>query len=194
MNVNETNTLLAIDRQIAILQKRKEQILKAKPLSEMVKYKRYIWVINNGIGRYYQFVCIDGDKVRLGRFGQTFSLDKNDFDNSFRIATEDEIKQHLRYLKSKDLFFIDEQLAHLEKMNEQLSTPKKHMIDPTKCDFYMVTVTGEFGSKVRHDNYDKAIKEATRLAKVQNHKAWVTGVVAIVEPIKQEVQVRVITK
>ena len=74
------------------------------------------------------------------------------------------------------------------------SQAKVHTIDPKKCDFYMVTVTGEFGAKVRHDNYDNAIKEATRLAKKQNHKAWVTGVVAVIEPIQQEVQVKVIEK
>jgi hypothetical protein len=80
-----------------------------------------------------------------------------------------------------------------QKLIRQIeSEPRK--IDPKKCDFYMVTVTGEFGSKVRHDKYENAIKEATRLAKQENHKAWVTGVVAVVEPIQQEIQVKVIEK
>jgi hypothetical protein len=94
---------------------------------------------------------------------------------------------------------IDLDALVTSRINERFNKPCDlsevvHKIDPKKCDFYMVTVTGEHGSKVRHDRYENAIKEATRLAKIQNHKAWVTGVVAIVEPIKQEVQVKVIEK
>jgi hypothetical protein len=53
----------------------------------------------------------------------------------------------------------------------------------TKADFYMITVKGDAGSKVRHDNYKAAEKEAIRLAKSNNHRAHIMGVIAVVDPV-----------
>jgi len=55
-------------------------------------------------------------------------------------------------------------------------------IDPFKCEFYMVTCRGINGSKVRHTTYDEAIKEAKRIAKREDHPAWVVGVLAKINP------------
>jgi hypothetical protein len=196
MNSSEKNTILLIDDQIAQLQKMKEQLLKAKPLSEIVKDKPYLWVIDSASNKYYQFIGDNSNQIQLGRFGKIFNIGKSQFDREFRIASSCEFKQHIEYLKSKGMYFVDTCGKGMSGTNDFTikEGPKKHMIDPTKCDFYMVTVTGEHGAKVRHTDYDVAIKEASRLAKKLNHKAWVTGVVAIVEPIQPEIQVKVITK
>ena len=101
-----------------------------------------------------------------------------------------EFNQHIEYLEITGKKYIKQDDVQSVEQREV----EPHKIDPKKCDFYMVTVTGHFGTKVRHDRYENAIKEATRLAKQENHKVWVTGVVAIVEPIQQEVQVKIIEK
>ena len=54
--------------------------------------------------------------------------------------------------------------------------------NPLNCEFYMVTCLGDKGSKVRHADYDTAVKEAKRIAKIENHPAWVVGVVAKINP------------
>ena len=59
---------------------------------------------------------------------------------------------------------------------------KVNTFNPLNCEFYMVTCLGDKGSKVRHTKYDDAIKEAKRVAKLENHPAWVVGVVAMVNP------------
>jgi hypothetical protein len=48
--------------------------------------------------------------------------------------------------------------------------------------FYMVTCRGIKGSVVRHTTYDEAVKEAKRIAKREDHPAWVVGVVAKINP------------
>lgn len=55
-------------------------------------------------------------------------------------------------------------------------------------EFYMLTCTGEHGSKVRQPNFDVAVKEAHRIAKKQKHRVSILGVVAVVDPIQVEVQ------
>lgn len=65
---------------------------------------------------------------------------------------------------------------------EQTSVSAPRTIDPFKCEFYMVTCRGINGSKVRHATYDDAIKEAKRIAKREDHPAWVVGVIAKINP------------
>ena len=226
MNAKEKKMLSLIDKQIAELQKAKEQLLATKPLSEIIHDKPYLWVIDKNNNKYYQYKYTLMNLIQLDRFGVDCTFGLNVFNDNFRIATSVEFKQHIEHLERTGKFYIkqnftqrvDQREASEHKVlnldfaslyqNEvlgidaqkeiskpcDLSEPMVHTIDPKKCDFYMVTVTGEHGSKVRHDNYDIAIKEATRLAKKKNHKAWVTGVVAVIEPIQQEVQVKVIEK
>ena len=227
MNAKETKMLSIIDKQIAELQKMKEQLLATKPLSEIVKDKPWLWVIEKETNTYYQFVGFawgDDIDIHISRHGVSCGLTSSSFNSGFRIATSVEYKQHIEHLERTGKSYIkqdftqrveqreasERKVVNLDfaslyqnnvffegKHNSEYDRMVKdmvHTIDPKKCDFYMVTVTGEFGTKVRHDNYDNAIKEATRLAKKQNHKAWVTGVVAVIEPIQQEVQVKVIEK
>lgn len=65
---------------------------------------------------------------------------------------------------------------------EQTSVPTPTTIDPFKCEFYMVTCRGIHGSKIRHTTYDDAITEAKRIAKKEDHPAWVVGVLAKINP------------
>lgn len=249
MNAKETKMLSIIDKQIAELQKMKEQLLATKPLSDIVKDKPWLWVIEKETNTYYQFVGFawgDDIDIHISRHGVSCGLTSSSFNSGFRIATSVEYKQHIEHLERTGKSYIKQDFTQrveqreaserkvvnldfaslyqnevlgidvqeeitkwLKSMSKPFCLDVKHTgglnqlkqckleprkIDPKKCDFYMVTVTGEFGAKVRHDNYDNAIKEATRLAKKQNHKAWVTGVVAVIEPIQQEVQVKVIEK
>lgn len=217
MNAKETKMLSIIDKQIEELQKMKKQLLETKPLSEIVKDKPYLWLIQKETNTYYQFVGFAlGDDISISRHGVSYAVSRSYFNSKFRIATSVEFKQHIEHLERTGKSYIEQDfrqrvdqreaseigidlyLKLLEQRHnseyDRMVKDMVHTIDPKKCDFYMVTVTGEFGAKVRHDNYDNAIKEATRLAKKQNHKAWVTGVVAVIEPIQQEVQVKVIEK
>lgn len=75
---------------------------------------------------------------------------------------------------------IDNMIALLTQCRERLQVVKENKIP----EFYMITVRGENGSKVRHENFDAAVKEATRLAKKLNHTAHIMGVVAVVEPVQ----------
>ena len=207
MNAKETKMLSIIDKQIAELQKAKEELMSSIPLLDKIKENQWLIQIRSNI--YYQFKRIGETYVYFDRFGVEFIWEHPDVNCDFRLATGNEVKQHIEYLESKGKSYIKQNFTQRVEQREAYernyvnldidfsslcSEYKTHTIDPKKCDFYMVTVTGEFGAKVRHDNYDNAIKEATRLAKKQNHKAWVTGVVAVIEPIHQEVQVKVIEK
>jgi hypothetical protein len=48
----------------------------------------------------------------------------------------------------------------------------------------MITVEGKSGSVVRHPDFQSAAVEATRLARLCNHRAHIMGVFAIVEPVQ----------
>jgi len=219
MNAKETNMLSIIDKQISELQKAKEKLIRTRPLVNILTNKQGFWVIEMKTNKYFQFLYSELGHVKLERFGVVFSISVDEFNTSFRIASVNEVKQHIEFLERTGKHYIRQNFTQkveqreVYEVHEALVTTKldgmthsgglsklkdikfeSHKIDPKKCDFYMVTVTGEFGTKVRHDNYENAIKEATRLAKKMNHKAWVTGVVAIVEPIQQEVQVKIIEK
>jgi hypothetical protein len=59
---------------------------------------------------------------------------------------------------------------------------KQTYFNPKDCEFYMVTCKGVHGSKVRHSTYQQALAEAKRVARKENHPAWVVGVVERVNP------------
>lgn len=62
--------------------------------------------------------------------------------------------------------------------------PKLTGFDITKCDFYMITVGDDKGSKKRHETYQQAETEAVRLCELTGNEAFIVGVVASVKPIK----------
>lgn len=78
-----------------------------------------------------------------------------------------------------------EEILVIDKMIEQLQKSKNRLRGNEDIpEFYMITVKGEHGSKVRHASYGAAVEEATRLAKKLNHTAHIMGVVAVIEPVE----------
>lgn len=172
-----------IEESIKRLQDAKEalerEIMRETPLHEFIvslpKRGYMTWVIRNNT--YYQFVGFNGRGVIISRYGNATELPIQRFNSEYRLAEPAEVKQHEEYLASKS---SGKTLIAAIK-GEDI----KHVIDPMKCDFYMVTCTGQHGSKVRHADYASAEKEAMRISKLMNHEAWIVGVVASVKPITQ---------
>lgn len=154
------------------------------------------WVINTEDNKYYQFIDTTsrggGLYVNLIRHNGNvmFETSARVFDKLFRLADPLEVTQHEEFLMNKigrktlvslkgkpDVTSV--KVAVTEKTQTPVSKPS---IDPSKCEFYMVTCTGQHGSKVRHTSYELAEKEAMRIANVKKHPAWVVGVVAKIEP------------
>lgn len=157
-----------------------------------------VWVIDNKTTKYYQFCGTTSSgghlMVNLIRPKEAIEVIMGDFNKKFRLADPIEVKQHEEFLMSKigrtslvniktlpdaDFTKLSVKVEPHEKMQSPVSKPS---IDPTQCEFYMVTCTGQRGAKVRHTRYDLAEKEALRVANKMNHAAWVVGVVAKIEP------------
>lgn len=130
------------------------------------------WFIRNTSGNptYYQFSKTEGGSIILERFGHRFGFTVESFFNDFSEASESQVSQHLNYLDSKGLDYVG------------INPNKKVGLDPTKCEFYLVTCRGIHGAKVRHTSYEVAEQEAIRIAKKENHETWILGVVAKVKP------------
>jgi len=75
-----------------------------------------------------------------------------------------------------------ERTIQLKSDSYKLPSETKNLIDPQRCEFYMVTCRGNYGSKVRHQDYNDAVKEAKRIARQENHPTWVVGVVKKINP------------
>jgi hypothetical protein len=139
------------------------------------------WVIlQNGTdkGVYYQYVqvIVSGriGMVSLIRNGNYCNITFDTFNTKYRLAKQSEVEQHLAYLATKKI--------KAPTITIKGETPSVKF-DPMKCEFYMVTCRGLRGAKVRHTSYDEAEKVAIELAKQENHKTWIVGVVASVEPV-----------
>jgi len=154
-----------------------------------------VWVINTPTNKYYQYLRTEifrGDTfVHFVRPDGSYNIEAKSFDKSYRLATPSEVEQHEDFLLKKygRTSFInvkgkpDVVISVKVEASEKMQSPKaKPSIDPTQCEFYMVTCTGEHGSKVRHARYELAEKEAMRIANVKKHPAWIVGVVAKIEP------------
>lgn len=125
------------------------------------------WVIRKNANKYYQFRNFNFEKneIVLTRYNEpNTTLSLNSFNQEFRLADAAEVLQHTKYLEHKQAKLVEE---------------KK--LDVEKCDFYMLTVTGDSCSKVRHTTFKEATTEATRLAKKMQHKVYILGVVATVD-------------
>jgi len=75
---------------------------------------------------------------------------------------------------------IDYEISVLENRISELKK-KKEKRKLLEKDFYMITLSGDFGTKVRHEDYKKAVKEAKRLSKKMNHPAYLMKVVEIID-------------
>lgn len=132
-----------------------------------------IWVIRDNT--YYQFThyAQGNGLVYLLRHGKEVIVTDMNFIAKYRVATPDEVKQHEEFLANR---------------NKQVIATSA--MDPSKCEFYMVTCRGLNGAKVRHKSYEEAEAIAIKLAKKEQHKVWIVGVVSVIEP---EVQTSVTT-
>ncbi len=196
--------LETINHQIAVLEKIRESIKNelnaGKSLVDDIRYRlsdnviKTDWVIEKDTNTYYQFLSRNNVGVGITRHNATRAIEINDFNKNFRLAKAIEVKQHKAYLTSKGIKFLDTPLNITlkgeSKTRNDMSLKTvfndgliKTDFDPMKCDFYMVTCTGQNGSKVRHPDYESAEKEAIRVAKLKEHQSWVVGVVATVKPV-----------
>jgi hypothetical protein len=168
MNAHETQSLNAINRAIAELEKTREAVLARIPLSSRAQENE--WVIDNRTNMHYQMHSISSAReiVNLKRHGDVTATRIGDFDKYFTLATPTQVENHLRHLKNKG--YIPGSKISLESV--QLP------------EFYMITVEGKSGAIVRHPDFQTAANEATRLAKKCNHRAHIMGVVGIVEPVQ----------
>ncbi len=102
----------------------------------------------------------------------------------FIQASEEQIFQHLEYLNKAGHAYIS------PKINIVTSIPAtSHYVQPAKAvkpadaDFYCVTLKQGRGCTKYHQTYEDAEKEATRLSKQEQKKAYILGVVGEVEVV-----------
>jgi hypothetical protein len=145
--------------------------LKGRLLAEVKKYPKGTWVIKNNT--YYQLLDANELEVSLLRKTTKCKVSFFEFTKEFTIATPSQAKQHEAFLRSQFIYPV----ANAYKVEH-----KQSYFDPKDCEFYMVTCKGVHGSKVRHSTYQQALAEAKRVARKENHPAWVVGVVERVNP------------
>lgn len=152
--------------------------VKNRLLNEVKSYPKGTWVIKNSNNTYYQFLSANEHEVTLLRKDSEIKVSFFEFAKEFIVANESQVEQHEAFLFSQ---FIVHDFG-FRSVQDNKAGDKNTYIDPKKCEFYMVTCTGVHGSKVRHSNYADAYAEAKRVARKENHPAWVVGVVERVNP------------
>lgn len=180
MNSHDTQSLNAINKAIAELEKSRETLLSRIPLSSRAQENE--WVIDNRSNTHYQMYSVShrNEVVNLKRHGAIKNFDIDVFNKNFRLATPTEVESHLRYLTRKG--YITDSSGSLNSVPaNKLESVKPKVQLP---EFYMITVEGKSGSIVRHADFHTAATEATRLAKLCNHRAHIMGVIGIVEPVQ----------
>ena len=192
MNTRETNSLNAIDKAIADLQKTRETLLANMPLSSRVT--KNDWVIDTRTNSHYQFNEIRQNIIGLVRHTGGKTLAPDVFNTNFVLATTEQVENHLRYLNKRGFWYVGQPIQdasgsiksipadslgeHIQKL---CKASRKEVQVP---EFYMITVEGKSGAIVRHPDFQTAVTEATRLAKKCNHRAHIMGVVGIIEPVE----------
>lgn len=161
----------------------------------MKQFTETPWVIKNNPSQptYYQLVSIVGKVVTLSRKGVTKTVSYQDFYRDYVEAKEDQVLQHVKYLTDNNLKFLfvpvpcDTSEAPILNLTGGL--PKSivpiepKVKKPANADFFMVTLKQGYGSKVYHESYEIAEKEAIRLSKQENKKSYILGVVGEIEVI-----------
>jgi hypothetical protein len=157
-------------------------------LDFMKQFTTTPWVIKNNPSQptYYQLVSIVGKVVTLSRKGVTKIVSYQDFYRDYVEAKEDQVLQHVKYLTDNKIKFLfvpipcDTSEVPILNISGTISSivpiaPK--VKKPANADFFMVTLKQGYGSKVYHESYEIAEKEAIRLSKQENKKAYILGVV-----------------
>lgn len=162
----------------------------------MTQFEDAPWVITQRDSNpwYYQLVRVDGTISTLSRHGRTKSVTYREFQRDYVVATESQVLQHIEFLTRVGKPFIKKSipcdttpiLDYSGGLFEAVSTPSKTQTLPVKpkdADFYCVTLKQDRGCTVYHGDYDTAEKEAIRLSKQENKKAYVLGVVGVIDVV-----------
>jgi hypothetical protein len=156
--------------------------LKNRLVAEVKAYPKGTWVIKSKNNTYYQFVSANEHEVTLFRKGTENKVSFFEFTKEFRVANDAEVEQHQAFLRSQVIYTLNNAYKVEHKHGSVPANSLSKGFDPKNCEFYMVTCKGVHGSKVRHGSYEQAMTEAKRVARKENHPAWVVGVVARVNP------------
>lgn len=108
-------------------------------------------------------------------------IEPRQFNTKFDLA-------HLIELASKVIKPSDPKKINLfdyETVGLNNIIPKRNGFDTAKCEFYMITVGGDKGTKVRHETYAQAEREAIRLCEITKSETFIVGVVASVKPVEE---------
>jgi hypothetical protein len=163
----------------------------ANALAEMSVLQRFIdtpWVIkqNTTNPTYYQQVSVIGEIVTLSRQGKTSTVHYKTYMKEFRKANEAEVIQHLNYLNLSNRPYL-QKIAIEDNSGSIAATSHNEQpiktVKPADADFYCVTLKQGRGCTKYHQTYEDAEKEATRLSKQEDKKAYILGVVGEVEVV-----------
>lgn len=155
------------------------------------QFKDTPWVIkeNNLLPTYYQLIGPQPNNksvMVLGRNGSTRNVPYVTFVKDYRPATEAEVKQHIEYLSKVNKPYIRPMggsfpTPKLQTIRIDFGTSVKPKTKPKDADFYSVTLKQGRGCTKYHETYEQAETEAIRLSKEDGKKAYVMGVVGVIE-------------
>jgi hypothetical protein len=160
-------------------------------LDFMNQFEATPWVIKNNPSQptYYQLVTIKGQVVTLSRKGINRFVSYKDFYRDYVEAKEDQVLQHVKYLTDNSIKYLFEPIPcdtiklPVFDLSKSIELVKPMVKKPAYADFFMVTLKQGYGSKVYHESYEIAEKEAIRLSQQENKKAYILGVVGEVNVV-----------
>jgi hypothetical protein len=161
------------------------------------------WVIKNNPSQptYYQLISIVGKVVTLSRKGVTRIISYQDFYRDYVEAKEDQVLQHVKYLTDNKIKFLfvpipcdTSEVPILDLLDGLYKSIVPKVKKPVNADFFMVTLKQGYGSKVYHESYEIAEKEAIRLSQQENKKSYILGVVGEVNVVSTTTYETNITK
>lgn len=198
-NLSQLSLIIELNQTIKDLGISKQNLYdELAKLDFMKQFEDARWVIkqNPTHPTYYQVVSVVGKVVTLSRKGTRRLISLQDFRRDYVEANENEVLQHIKYLTDNSIKFICKPVpcdlnglpnivfGTKSSVLPQIATAQTESYvepKPKNADFYMVTLKQGYGSKVYHETYEIAEAEAIRLAKQEQKKAYVLGVVAEIE-------------
>lgn len=161
----------------------------------MAQFEDAPWVITQRDSNpwYYQLVSVNGTTSTLSRQGRTKSVSYREFQRDYVVATESQVLQHIEFLTRVGKPFIKKVIpcdttpildcSGLDEVIPIASKKQTLSVKPKDADFYCVTLKQGRGCTVYHGDYDTAEKEAIRLSKQESKKAYVLGVVGVIDVV-----------
>lgn len=165
----------------------------------MAQFEDAPWVINIRSGQpwYYQLVGVNGTITTLSRQGRTKNVSYKEFQKDYVVATEAQVLQHIEFMTREGKPFIkktipvDIQPVILDCSGSlfpdnglfPINDSETKVSKPKDADFYTITLKQGRGCSVYHPDYVTAEKEAIQLSKQESKKAYVLGVVGIIDVV-----------